>query len=82
MESHDQEEGYCRTLGHYVPFKYCRTMKDGVPCHRILDCWFERFPVEEYLREQYSEDEISRMLEPPKPKISSLLDLIEKARKS
>ena len=81
MEKYDSEEGYCRTLGHYVPFKYCRTMKDGIPCHRILDCWFERFPVEEYLREQYGIDGITRILEPPKPKISSLLDLIEKARR-
>jgi hypothetical protein len=81
MDTHDKEEGYCRTLGHYVPFIYCRTMKDGVPCHRILDCWFERFPVDEFLKAHYSQEEIASILEPPRPKISSLIDLIEKARK-
>ncbi len=81
MEKYDKEEGYCRTLGHYVPFSYCRSMKDGIPCHRVLDCWFERFPVDEYLKAHYGEDEIARILQPPKQKISSLIELIEKARR-
>ncbi len=67
-------------LGHYVPFNYCRTMKDGVPCHRILDCWFEKLPVKEYLQENYTDEEIAQILEPPRPKLASLIDLIEKAK--
>jgi len=68
-------------LGHYVPFKYCRTLKDGMPCHRILDCWFERLPVEDFIAAQYSAEEQAKMFEPPKTKIASLLEIIEKAKK-
>lgn len=82
MDKYDKEEGYCRTLGHYVPFSYCRVVRDGIPCHRILDCWFEKFPVEQFLRENYGDDEIARILEPPAQKITSLIELIEKARRS
>jgi hypothetical protein len=81
IETYDREEGYCRMLGHYVPFQYCRTLKDGMPCHRILDCWFERLPVEDFIAEHYSADEQAKMFEPPKAKITSLLEIIEKAKK-
>ncbi len=81
MDTYDKEEGYCRTLGHYVPFRYCRTVKDGAPCHRILDCWFERIPVKAYLQEHHTDEEIAGILEPPRPKMASLIDLIEKAKK-
>ncbi len=81
MDTYDKEEGYCRTLGHYVPFRYCRSVRNGVPCHRILDCWFERIPAEEYLREHYTEEEIADILKPPVSKLVSLVELIEKAKK-
>ena len=78
----DSEEGYCRRLGHHVPFSYCVTEKQEkkLPCSLILDCWFEKIPIEEYIRKNYTKEEISRIFAASPPKITSLLDLVNKAR--
>jgi len=81
MEEHDQREGYCRMLGHRLTFAYCRRLKEGLPCHKVLDCWFEQFPVQEFIDAHYTPEQISAFLTPPKPKVQSLLELIEEARK-
>jgi hypothetical protein len=59
----DDEDCYCRILGHYLSFSYCRSCQEGAPCFKILDCWFERF------------------LQPPKPKVQTLVALIQQAQK-
>ena len=79
-ERYDILEIYCRRLGHPVPFRYCRSTVEARPCARIADCWFERFDVTSYLREQLSADELARLDAPPPAKIVSLVDLIEAAR--
>ena len=76
------QEGYCRMLGHHLQFKYCRTVKDGLPCHKVLDCWFEQFPVEEFIKKNYTEEELKTILAPPPAKMDSLLDMIKKAKKN
>ncbi|MBP7736905.1 MAG: hypothetical protein KA369_13090 [Spirochaetes bacterium] len=79
-EEHDDKTAYCRALGHYVPFRYCRTVSEGMPCRRIKDCWFETIDIEHYISGNFSESEIARIFAPPPDKISSLFDLIQKAR--
>jgi hypothetical protein len=81
MDRHDNLKSYCRMLGHGVPFKYCRTTAQGVPCRKILDCWFESIPIREYMEAHYSPEELERILKAPENKVSSLLDLIEQARR-
>ena len=78
---HDDRLCYCRTLGHEVPFGYCREVSEGLPCKRLLDCWFEQFPIEGYLREHYSDEQIAEIFTPPQAKLTSLVQLIEEARK-
>ena len=78
---HDNREGYCRMLGHHLKFTYCRLCQDGLPCFKILDCWFEQLDIREFVESQYTEAEIARFLTPPKPKITTLMSLIEKAQK-
>ena len=78
---YDAREGYCRKLGHHLKFAYCRTMKDGAPCEKILDCWFEKFDVRGFLETHYTEDEIAEIRKPQMPKTASLLELIEQARR-
>jgi hypothetical protein len=78
--SHDFRESYCRKLGHYLTFGYCRTENSGLPCGRILDCWFEKLPVGDFLRENYTPEEIGRVTGPAPPKTATLVDLIERAR--
>ena len=55
INKHDTRENYCRMLGHVLNFKYCRTMKEGLPCGRILDCWFEVMPIQEFIGQVYRE---------------------------
>jgi len=82
IEEHDQRRTHCRMLGHEVPFAYCRRPGRGWPCHRILDCWFETFGVEDFLRRHYRPEEIREIVAPPQPKLSTLVELIEQARRS
>jgi hypothetical protein len=47
-----------------------------------LDCWWEHFDVVQYLKDNLSEDQFNRLTEArPKPKVTSLIELIEQARK-
>ncbi len=72
----------CPRLGHAITFSYCRCESDGLPCSRILDCWFQYFPVEAYLKEKLTREEWAKAFERPgHTKVQSLLELIEEARK-
>ena len=73
----------CPRLGNPVPFNYCEICDDDQqPCFKILDCWWEHFDVVQYLKDNLSEDQFNRLAEArPKPKVTSLIELIEQARK-
>ena len=72
----------CPRLGHVVNFFYCRNENKGLPCFKTLDCWFQYFPVEEYLRERLSREEWIEVFErKAQTKVQSLLELIEEAKK-
>ena len=79
-EQFDEKTGYCRMLGHHVPFRYCRTINSGIPCRKIMDCWFEIMDIAQFISENYTESEQRQIAAPPPEKISSLLDLINKAK--
>lgn len=77
----DDEEGFCRILGHHLSFSYCRSCQEGAPCYKILDCWFDRFDIRKFIEGIYTVEEIARFLQPPKPKVQTLLTLIQQAHK-
>lgn len=79
-EEFDDREGYCRILGHHLNFAYCRSCQDGCPCHKILDCWFEKFDVRKFVEDNFTSDEIERFLQAPKPKMQTLMTLIKEAQ--
>ena len=81
INTHDERTLYCRMLGHHLAFAYCRTGTGPKPCARILDCWFETFDIESFLREHFTDQEIAAFTAPPKPKVQTLLELIEQAKK-
>ena len=68
-------------LGHQIIFDYCRSANNGTPCRKIFDCWFDQFDIVDFVRQNYGEETISKLNTPPKPKIHSLLELIEQAKK-
>lgn len=82
--SQDHRIRRCPRLGHDVRFAYCRTLEGATLCPRILDCWWETFEVESFLREQLSEEEFAALTRPgpAKPKVLSLLELIEQAKQT
>jgi hypothetical protein len=79
-ELFDEKLLYCGSLGHNIPFKYCRSMNSELPCRKIKDCWFERIDIEKFIEENYSVSEQERIFAEPPDKISTILGLIKKAQ--
>ncbi len=80
IEKHDNTEGYCRKLGHFLSFNYCRTVNNNLPCSKVLDCWFQHFPIQQFIKDNYSEKEHSIIFEPPEPKLQSLSEILQNAQ--
>jgi len=79
----DDFEIRCPKLGHHLAFSYCRAENKGLPCFKIIDCWYGHFMVEDFLRRELEPEEWVRVFNrPPKPKVLSLIELIEEAKKS
>ncbi len=79
----DDVEIRCPRLGHQISFSYCRFENQGLPCFKILECWHAHFDVEAYLRGELSQEDWRRVFESPrKPKLLSLVEMIEQAKKS
>lgn len=81
IDQFDKKDGYCRMLGHVLPFHYCRTMNEGLPCGKILDCWFRRMPIKEFIERNYSDEEQQRIFQPPKPKMISIAEIVANVQK-
>jgi hypothetical protein len=82
IEEHDASMIYCPQLGGEVPFRYCRTVQEDLPCQRIIICWEFRIRLSEFLGQHYSTDQIRRALAPPiEIRLDTILALIEKAKK-
>ncbi len=79
----DNLEIRCPRLGGPVSFEYCRTNGDEMlPCWKIFDCWWERFDVAAFLKKNMPEDDFIRLVNTkPKPKVNSLIELIEQAKR-
>jgi len=82
-EDKDQIERRCPRLGGTVSFGYCRTSGEGhCACWKILDCWWESFDVVTYLRNSLSEERFNQLVHAkPKPKVVSLFEIMEQAKK-
>jgi len=81
IDQYDEKNGYCRMLGHTLGFRYCRTMNEGLPCHNILNCWFERLEIEPFMAENYSREELQIIFKPPEMKIARLAKIIDTVQK-
>jgi hypothetical protein len=82
IEEYDALIIRCPTLGGEVPFRYCRTVNEELPCRKIIICWEFRIEIGNFLNEHYSIDEIQHALAPPsKTRVETILELVEKAKK-
>lgn len=75
-------ERRCPRLGGPVAFGYCRNCgDDGRPCFKILDCWWESFDVAAVMTAQIGTAGVEELRRSrPQAKITSLLDLIARAK--
>ena len=82
-QDNDQLERRCPKLGSPVSFKYCRVLMDQEqPCNKVFDCWWEIFDVEGYLRGLLSVEAFDELVKcRPKPKILSIVEMIQEAKK-
>ena len=83
-ESKDRLERRCPRLGGPVSFHYCRITagEKYLPCFKIIDCWWEIFDVAAFLKTNMSAESFDRLVSAkPKPKMLSILELIEQAKK-
>jgi hypothetical protein len=82
LTKHDSLLQRCPMLGHEVTFSYCRQPGQEVPCRKILDCWWEAIDIRAFVADNYSEEIQNAIVQPPKPKMLSLLEIIERTRKA
>lgn len=80
IDQYDKKEGYCKILGHFLTFDYCRSANKGLPCGKVLDCWFQQFPIQEFISSNYSKEEQQKIFEPPKSKVLSLSEILKQAQ--
>ena len=80
IEQYDDKTVRCPRVGGDVNFKFCRSENNMLPCRWVVGCWQTRIRVDKFLDEHYSKEELARTFLPPKPKIESLLELMERAK--
>lgn len=81
IDEHDDLGIRCPKLGGPVPFKYCRQMAEGLPCHYLIGCWQGRFDVVSFLTESYTQDELRACFSPSsKGRIARIFEVLEKAK--
>lgn len=79
----EDDEIRCPRLGHQISFSYCRSENKGKPCFKALDCWHVHFDVVGFFKAELSAEDWDKTFgAPPKPKLLSLVELIEQAKKN
>jgi len=74
---HDQLAIRCRKLGHEVTFKYCRTLEGQTICPSIHNCWWERFDIDSWLKENISKKQYNELTnKKPTPKLNKIMEII------
>lgn len=79
---HDEKTMRCRMLGQQIPFGYCRTCNNSIPCKKIYDCWFQAFDIEKFINEHYSQETIAKIKTPNQGRMSIIYDILKKHKKA
>jgi hypothetical protein len=78
---YDSKITRCPKLGDEITFSYCLREAGDLPCVRIIRCWQAAFDVTALLKERLSDRQWESFISTsPENKISSLIDLIERAQ--
>ena len=72
----------CPRLGDEITFFYCLRESGAFPCSRIVSCWSAVFDVESFLHKNMTvQDWESFNNTQPKDKVTSLIEIIEAAKR-
>jgi hypothetical protein len=82
MNEYDHYQTYCRSLGDFIHFSYCRAAGCAEPCGRILDCWAGRLPVVEFLEKHYTPEVLVRVFSPQPGRLQRIMDIAERVAKN
>ncbi len=83
INEHDDVMIRCPQLGGEVPFRYCRTINEDLPCRKILVCWEFRIEISKFLNEHFTAEQIQCALAPPtKTRLDTILELVARAKKN
>ena len=82
-EEKEKLEIRCPRQGSAIPFKYCMISgDDSMPCMKIMDCWWETFDVDAYLKANLPAAVYNMLVTArPKAKVASIVEIAEKAQK-
>ncbi len=80
ITDNDNKNRRCPRLGSEVPFSYCRKPGEDIPCLKIFDCWWDKFDIQSFMQENYTEEILAKTKEPPKLKTTSLLEMIQQVQ--
>jgi len=79
IEEHDNENYWrCPMLGGPVPFRHCRTSNNSLPCAKIPACWHGKLDILQFLKSNYSEDELKIAFSPQPSRMDRIFDVLEK----
>ncbi len=72
----------CPKLGDEMTFAYCLQEAGDLPCARTIPCWQGAFDVTAVLKESLTPGDWERYVNvQPKDKVTSLIEIIEKAKR-
>jgi hypothetical protein len=80
IEEYDEKIIRCPRIGGDVNFIFCRTENNFLPCRWIVGCWQTQLDIQKFFDEHYSEEEQKKSFISPKPKLASLVEMIEKVK--
>jgi hypothetical protein len=79
----DDLEIRCPRLGGPVTFAYCLVEAVSLPCSRALMCWSHRFDAISLFQRRLGPEKFRLAFQtPPKSRMDSILELIERAKKT
>jgi hypothetical protein len=62
-----------------IDFSYCISTNEGLPCRNIIGCWNQRMDIIAFLRDRFTEDELSKTFSGlPKSRLERIIESIKK----
>ncbi len=75
------EKWRCPQLGGPVKFEYCRRMNLNLPCNQLYKCWNESLDVDQYVKENFTEEENQKVFVlPSRGRMGTIFDVLNRVQ--